>query len=117
MNLEQQPLSFGWYFFHQKEEDDEEHFEDITENNFTAPNEKEMESEAKANEAKSDNTLKQGWTFRDGEVKRSEYDPTCRNPLFCGAQFSSAWEVHPLLRHYHPSVNHFAESVLQVIKE
>ena len=100
-----------------KEDDDEEHFQDIDEDKFTAPNEDKIDkdkNEEKEEQSKTSQNLNQGWTFRDQELKRTGYDISCRNPLFCGAQFSSAWEVHPLLKHYHPSVNRFAESILHV---
>jgi len=98
-----------------EEEDDDEHFQDIDENNFTAPNESEIshrKTEVNVEDRTSNEKRKRGWNFRDQEVKRTEYDISGRNPLFCGAHFSSAWEVHPLLKHYHPSVNRFAESIL-----
>ena len=105
------------YPFSLQEEDDDEHFQDIDENNFTAPNENEVSNSktgVKVEDKKSCEKSKRGWNFRDQEVKRTEYDISGRNPLFCGAHFSSAWEVHPLLKHYHPSVNRFAESILNV---
>ena len=106
------------YLSSQKEnDDDDEHFEDINEDKFTAPNENKNATdgiEDKNDEKTSDEKLKKGWTFRDQELKRAVYDINSRNPLFCGAQFSSAWEMHPLLKHYHPSVNRFAQSILHV---
>ena len=105
------------YPFSLQEEDDDEHFQDIDENTFTAPNENKMSNSktgVKVEDNKSCEKSKRGWNFRDQEVKKTEYDISGRNPLFCGAHFSSAWEVHPLLKHYHPSVNRFAESILNV---
>eukprot|EP00794_Sanderia_malayensis_P020332 gene20332-22332_t len=97
-----------------EEGDDEERFKDVEENSFTAPNEPaadEKQQEIDPNEAETEN-LKTGWTFRNSELKNTNYGISNRNPLYCGAQFSCAWEIHPLLRHYHPSVSHFARSVL-----
>lgn len=91
-----------------------EHFEDINADEFTAPNESAEDKKIEIAEQLKSSEPKRGWTFHGQESKRSEYEPSYRNPLFCGAQFSSAWELHPLLRHFHPSVNRFAESMLHV---
>ena len=40
------------------------------------------------------------------------YDPTKREPLFCGASRSGLWELSPLAAHAHPSVAAFARSLL-----
>ncbi|XP_029450015.1 CCAAT/enhancer-binding protein zeta [Rhinatrema bivittatum] len=41
------------------------------------------------------------------------YDPWNRNPLFCGADSTSLWELKKLAEHFHPSVAFFAETILQ----
>ncbi|KAG7220551.1 hypothetical protein INR49_017988 [Caranx melampygus] len=41
------------------------------------------------------------------------YDPLHRNPLFCGADRSTLWELQRLTLHFHPSVSLFAKTILQ----
>ncbi|KAK2489705.1 hypothetical protein MC885_017854 [Smutsia gigantea] len=41
------------------------------------------------------------------------YDPFSRNPLFCGAENTSLWELKKLSEHFHPSVALFANTILQ----
>uniref|UniRef100_A0A3Q4H3G5 CCAAT/enhancer-binding protein zeta n=1 Tax=Neolamprologus brichardi TaxID=32507 RepID=A0A3Q4H3G5_NEOBR len=41
------------------------------------------------------------------------YDPLHRNPLFCGADRSTLWELQKLALHFHPSVSLFAKTILQ----
>ncbi|KAH0509851.1 CCAAT/enhancer-binding protein zeta [Microtus ochrogaster] len=41
------------------------------------------------------------------------YDPFSRNPLFCGAENTSLWELRKLSEHFHPSVALFAKTILE----
>ncbi|XP_054474191.1 LOW QUALITY PROTEIN: CCAAT/enhancer-binding protein zeta [Anoplopoma fimbria] len=41
------------------------------------------------------------------------YDPLHRNPLFCGADHTTLWELQRLAVHFHPSVSLFAKTLLQ----
>ncbi|GAA6231719.1 CCAAT/enhancer-binding protein zeta [Lates japonicus] len=41
------------------------------------------------------------------------YDPLHRNPLFCGADHATLWELQKLTLHFHPSVSLFAKTILQ----
>uniref|UniRef100_A0A8C5NX47 CCAAT/enhancer-binding protein zeta n=1 Tax=Jaculus jaculus TaxID=51337 RepID=A0A8C5NX47_JACJA len=41
------------------------------------------------------------------------YDPFSRNPLFCGAENTSFWELQKLSKHFHPSVALFAKTILE----
>ncbi|KAM4633863.1 CCAAT/enhancer-binding protein zeta [Polymixia lowei] len=41
------------------------------------------------------------------------YDPLHRNPLFCGADQTTLWELQQLSLHFHPSVSLFAKTILQ----
>ncbi|KAK3516937.1 hypothetical protein QTP70_028227 [Hemibagrus guttatus] len=41
------------------------------------------------------------------------YDSMHRNPLYCGANHSTLWELQKLADHYHPSVALFAKTILQ----
>lgn len=45
-------------------------------------------------------------------LKRNYYDPYLRNPQYCGAHFTSLWELLLLQAHYHPSVAVFAEKII-----
>lgn len=42
----------------------------------------------------------------------SEYDTRKRDPLYANADTSSLWELSPLLLHYHPTVQLYAENLL-----
>ncbi|XP_058469988.1 CCAAT/enhancer-binding protein zeta isoform X2 [Solea solea] len=41
------------------------------------------------------------------------YDPLHRNPMFCGADYTTLWELQRLSLHFHPSVSLFAKTILQ----
>ncbi|XP_037798952.1 CCAAT/enhancer-binding protein zeta-like [Penaeus monodon] len=43
---------------------------------------------------------------------RTSYDPTHRNPMYCGSEFSPVWELHTLKKHFHPTVLLFANRIL-----
>jgi ribosome biogenesis protein MAK21 len=43
----------------------------------------------------------------------TQYDPNARNPKFCGAEFTYAYELLVLSRHAHPSVALFAQTLLK----
>ncbi|XP_029965696.1 CCAAT/enhancer-binding protein zeta isoform X4 [Salarias fasciatus] len=49
----------------------------------------------------------------DGTKSSQSYDPLHRNPLFCGADLTTLWELQRLSLHYHPSVSLFAKTILQ----
>ncbi|XP_023411050.1 CCAAT/enhancer-binding protein zeta [Loxodonta africana] len=48
-----------------------------------------------------------------GGKQLNTYDPFSRNPLFCGAEHTSLWELKKLSEHFHPSVALFAKTILQ----
>uniref|UniRef100_A0A8W4FEB4 CCAAT/enhancer-binding protein zeta n=1 Tax=Sus scrofa TaxID=9823 RepID=A0A8W4FEB4_PIG len=48
-----------------------------------------------------------------GGKQLNTYDPFSRNPLFCGAENTSLWELKKLSEHFHPSVALFAKTILQ----
>ncbi|XP_008056908.1 CCAAT/enhancer-binding protein zeta [Carlito syrichta] len=48
-----------------------------------------------------------------GGKQFNTYDPFSRNPLFCGAENTSLWELKKLSEHFHPSVALFAKTILQ----
>uniref|UniRef100_A0A3Q1G6R9 CCAAT/enhancer-binding protein zeta n=1 Tax=Acanthochromis polyacanthus TaxID=80966 RepID=A0A3Q1G6R9_9TELE len=49
----------------------------------------------------------------EGGKSMQSYDPLHRNPLFCGADHTTLWELHRLALHFHPSVSLFAKTILQ----
>ena len=49
-----------------------------------------------------------------GAQKSQTYKPSQRNPLYSGAENSCLWELNRLSRHYHPSVSHFAHTLMKV---
>ncbi|KAK3542423.1 hypothetical protein QTP86_025911 [Hemibagrus guttatus] len=50
---------------------------------------------------------------RRGGKDLEVYDSMHRNPLYCGANHSTLWELQKLADHYHPSVALFAKTILQ----
>nr|XP_057937465.1 CCAAT/enhancer-binding protein zeta isoform X2 [Doryrhamphus excisus] len=49
----------------------------------------------------------------EGGKCMEKYDPLHRNPLFCGADHTTLWELQRLSLHFHPSVSLFAKTLLQ----
>ncbi|KAI1897384.1 hypothetical protein AGOR_G00082750 [Albula goreensis] len=49
----------------------------------------------------------------EGGKNMETYDPLHRNPLFCGADRTTVWELKRLSAHFHPSVALFAKTILQ----
>ncbi|KAI3364606.1 hypothetical protein L3Q82_011391, partial [Scortum barcoo] len=49
----------------------------------------------------------------EGGKNMQTYDPLHRNPLFCGADHTTLWELQRLAVHFHPSVSLFAKTILQ----
>ncbi|XP_054423734.1 CCAAT/enhancer-binding protein zeta isoform X2 [Pteronotus mesoamericanus] len=109
------------------ESDDEENFIDVKDDEdietFTdADKEKstvkkvgteETVSESHAETKKAESA---SWVHFDnlkGGKRLNTYDPFSRNPLFCGAENTSFWELKNLSEHFHPSVALFAKTILQ----
>lgn len=44
--------------------------------------------------------------------EKTEYDIHARNPAFCGAQYAHRTELIALTRHFHPSVQRFAQNLI-----
>uniref|UniRef100_A0A1A8KF65 CCAAT/enhancer-binding protein zeta n=1 Tax=Nothobranchius kuhntae TaxID=321403 RepID=A0A1A8KF65_NOTKU len=87
-------------------EDEEEEFKDLKEEE---EEENEEEGGARIKPAAS-------WVHHqnmEGGRTSQNYDPLHRNPLFCGADHSSFWELHQFSLHFHPSVALFARTILQ----
>ncbi|KAK9531906.1 hypothetical protein VZT92_011298 [Zoarces viviparus] len=49
----------------------------------------------------------------EGGKSQQSYDPLHRNPLFCGADHTTLWELQRLSVHFHPSVSLFAKTLLE----
>merc|ERR550534_1357159 len=65
-----------------------------------------------------DDVVVPGWTFKGtaksstAHSEKNDYDPTARNPLYCGAGRSALWELERLANHFHPSAALFASNLL-----
>ncbi|XP_069510208.1 CCAAT/enhancer-binding protein zeta [Ambystoma mexicanum] len=104
----------------QGESDDEEHFHDCEDDddNLTDQEKKTKEiHETKEGVGNAEvSNPAHSWIHLQtlkGGISSSIYDPLNRNPLFCGADCTSLWELRKLSEHFHPSVAHFAKTVLQ----
>ncbi|XP_004616158.2 CCAAT/enhancer-binding protein zeta [Sorex araneus] len=109
------------------ESDDEEKFVDVGDEEdaeqFTdADKEAETEKTVEPEEASSEEQIKTkapesaSWVHFDnlkGGKQSNKYDPFSRNPLFCGAENTSLWELKKLAEHFHPSVALFARTILE----
>ncbi|XP_006135285.2 CCAAT/enhancer-binding protein zeta [Pelodiscus sinensis] len=104
------------------ESEEEEHFHDLEETDEDEEKfidaDSEMEIERKStleSSLKADDTNSAAsWVHHQnmGGGKNSSYDPFHRNPLFCGAESTSLWELKKLSEHFHPSVALFAKTIL-----
>ncbi|KAM5142651.1 CCAAT/enhancer-binding protein zeta [Callospermophilus lateralis] len=111
------------------ESDDEENFVDIGDDEdiekFTDTDKetemdtmKKVQTEEAVPESDTDTTKPKtpSWVHFDnlkGGKQLKTYDPFSRNPLFCGAENTSLWELKKLSEHFHPSVALFAKTILQ----
>uniref|UniRef100_A0A3Q2DA84 CCAAT/enhancer-binding protein zeta n=1 Tax=Cyprinodon variegatus TaxID=28743 RepID=A0A3Q2DA84_CYPVA len=92
--------------------EEEEEFRDLKEDD---EDEEERIVEEGVCEAEPQNRPASSWVHHQNLEGRSSegYDPLHRNPLFCGADRSTLWELHRLALHFHPSVSLFARTILQ----
>nr|XP_008514384.1 PREDICTED: CCAAT/enhancer-binding protein zeta isoform X2 [Equus przewalskii] len=110
------------------ESDDEENFIDIGDDEdiekFTDADKdteteavKKVETEETVSESHMETKKESAsWVHFDnlkGGKQLKTYDPFSRNPLFCGAENTSLWELKKLSEHFHPSVALFAKTILQ----
>ncbi|XP_062934504.1 CCAAT/enhancer-binding protein zeta [Cynocephalus volans] len=109
------------------ESDDEENFVDIGDDEdiekFTDADKETDTAKKVATEetvSESDIEIKKpevaSWVHFDnlkGGKRLNTYDPFSRNPLFCGAENTSLWELKKLSEHFHPSVALFAKTILE----
>ncbi|XP_072309168.1 CCAAT/enhancer-binding protein zeta isoform X2 [Eucyclogobius newberryi] len=97
---------------------DEETFKDQPEEEPEEPEEQKEEQEERSVDAPQpqENKPSASWVHHhnmEGGNRSQSYDPLHRNPLFCGADHSSLWELQQLSTHFHPSVSLFAKTILK----
>jgi len=51
--------------------------------------------------------------FEQPDAAEVDYDTTKRDPQFAGAGSSALWELSGLEQHFHPSVSHFAQTLMK----
>ncbi|OCT77994.1 CCAAT/enhancer-binding protein zeta [Xenopus laevis] len=101
------------------ENDEEEYFHDVSDDDDDDDACSEGQESIKRNtEGKiSENKFtSSSWVHQEtlkGIKNSSNYDPFNRNPLFCGADNTSLWELKKLAEHFHPSVALFAKHILE----
>ncbi|XP_077990982.1 CCAAT/enhancer-binding protein zeta-like [Glandiceps talaboti] len=88
-------------------DDEEEKFKDV---------ETESDKEDTVDASDSEKPVMSSWVHHKisqaTSDEKSHYDSQSRNPLYCGAEHSILWELEKLAGHYHPSVAHFAQTIL-----
>ncbi|XP_071595251.1 CCAAT/enhancer-binding protein zeta [Heliangelus exortis] len=97
---------------------DQEEAEEIEEKFVDADKEAEGEERSTMeNSAKTPNSnTTASWVHHlnmGGRKSGASYDPMHRNPLYCGAESTSLWELKKLSEHFHPSVALFAKTILE----
>merc|ERR1719209_1112835 len=94
-----------------EDDDEEEHYKDVKEEDG---DDEDGEEAVKV----KDDVVVPGWTFKGtaksstAHSEKNDYDPTARNPLYCGAGRSALWELESLANHFHPSAALFASNLL-----
>ncbi|TDH00768.1 hypothetical protein EPR50_G00191810 [Perca flavescens] len=101
-------------------EGEEEEFKDLAEEKDDDDEEERFVDADKLEEGASLETAKAkpaaSWVHHqnlEGGKSSHRYDPLHRNPLFCGADHTTLWELQRLAVHFHPSVSLFAKTILQ----
>ncbi|EDV21602.1 uncharacterized protein TRIADDRAFT_59767 [Trichoplax adhaerens] len=90
--------------------DEEEHFDDADDSDTELDKNAILDVNIKGpSEVTSDTS---GYLHRS--KKATNYDVKQRNPLYCGAEYSSMWELRKLKNHYHATVVHFADTLLKL---
>ncbi|KAK1889536.1 CCAAT/enhancer-binding protein zeta [Dissostichus eleginoides] len=92
--------------------------EDGEEEASAEPKEEEASAEPKEEEASAEPQEAKpsaSWVHHQNLEGKSiqSYDPLHRNPLFCGADHTTLWELQRLAAHFHPSVSLFAKTILE----
>ncbi|KAL6050797.1 hypothetical protein STEG23_015335 [Scotinomys teguina] len=97
--------------------DDEEKFTDADkETEVDAVTEAGTEDTVAVSNTEAEKPKTASWVHFDnlkGGKQLKTYDPFSRNPLFCGAENTSLWELRKLSEHFHPSVALFAKTILE----
>ncbi|XP_047244303.1 CCAAT/enhancer-binding protein zeta isoform X1 [Girardinichthys multiradiatus] len=102
-----------------EDEEEEEEFKDLSEENHDDEEERFVDADRLDEgvcEAEPKTRPTASWVHHqnlEGARSSQTYDPLHRNPLFCGADRSTLWELHRLAQHFHPSVSLFARTILQ----
>ncbi|KAG8444502.1 hypothetical protein GDO86_009605 [Hymenochirus boettgeri] len=102
------------------ENDEEEHFHDLPDDDGGSEvdsNEKDCIKNIDEQTLMFENKMTSAsWVHQQtlqGLKNSNNYDPFNRNPLFCGADNTSLWELKKLSKHFHPSVALFAKTILE----
>ena len=96
-----------------EDEDEEERFVDAVLDDDTTNKLVSSDVECENKESAIPETnVKGSWTFIKENNKQVGYNSNHRNPLYAGAEKSCLWEILPILSHFHPSVMHFATSIV-----
>ncbi|XP_075718425.1 CCAAT/enhancer-binding protein zeta [Rhinoderma darwinii] len=99
------------------ENDEEEHFCDLPDDDEEDGDDNTTDKDKACTAIDASKNLPSGsWVHQQslqGLKNSSQYDPMNRNPLFCGADNTSVWELKKLSEHYHPSVALFAKTILE----
>ncbi|XP_030200975.1 CCAAT/enhancer-binding protein zeta [Gadus morhua] len=104
----------------EEEDDEEERFVDadkvVEEETKAAVKEEDEEEDDEEKPVPEKPKPKGSWVHHqnlEGGKKTETYDPLHRNPMFCGADRTTLWELQQLSLHFHPSVSLFAKTILQ----
>nr|XP_060609940.1 CCAAT/enhancer-binding protein zeta isoform X2 [Anolis sagrei ordinatus] len=102
------------------ESDDEEHFRDLEDDEDEGDG---VQADKEVGRQTVQKTLNHhdpiseaSWVHHqnlEGGINKGGYDPLHRNPLYCGADKTSFWELKKLSEHFHPSVAFFAKTILE----
>jgi len=86
--------------------DEDEHYQDVMEGTVDNISRENMKAETKGAGVP-------GWTFKSEKKNEvhNHYNPSGRNPLYCGADKSLLWELDFLVNHFHPSAALFAKNL------
>ncbi|XP_075059437.1 CCAAT/enhancer-binding protein zeta isoform X2 [Mixophyes fleayi] len=98
------------------ENDEEEHFHDLPDDDNDGNSIRDEQEEVNNNDKTSENVASASWIHQQtlqGLNQSGQYDPLNRNPLFCGSDNTSLWELKKLSEHFHPSVALFAKTILE----
>jgi len=97
----------------QAEDDDEdEHYVDAPLEGDETSKFNSSDDECKNKDVPIETKGKGSWTFVNQNDKHVNYSSNHRNPLYANADKACLWETSPLISYFHPSVMHFANSLV-----